>query len=354
MYQETSRSQKTINFWIFLCVFATGCGNAESHAVTDGRIQQTVVDGFEDVASARAQGYMLVPGGKYLHKSCVHALPEKATLSSNGNSSVIELADGSEQTVPSCGYAPVNAKNASRAATKGTVAPIPNNHDGWFEFSEATAPSNSGQAWFREIRADWDVPPDPVEDDFGSPVIFLFDSLQSNSWIIQPVLQWGDNGSFGGYYWTFASWFVDSSGDAWYSPPMTTQANNTIFGDVWSDTCSTAGRCNWHILAYDLDNLSQSTEADVDRNFIRETFNRADQGVLEGYDLDLCVGYPYATAAGFYNVTAWQPTAGNPNDQYEMYNSATWSASVWQNDCGERAVHVARGINLHFGGVGEF
>jgi hypothetical protein len=64
------------------------------------------------------------------------------------------------------------------------------------------------------FRAHWKVPSEPLTK--SSQVIFIFNGIQNSDWILQPVLQWGDNGKFGGGYWVVASWYV-SQGQAFHS-----------------------------------------------------------------------------------------------------------------------------------------
>lgn len=60
------------------------------------------------------------------------------------------------------------------------------------------------------ISSVWVVPPPPTNQ--GNQVLFLFPGIQSRSMILQPVLQWGDNGSGIGNNWGVASWYADGQG----------------------------------------------------------------------------------------------------------------------------------------------
>jgi hypothetical protein len=60
---------------------------------------------------------------------------------------------------------------------------------------------------------------------------YIFNGSQSSSMIYQPVLQWGNNGWFGGNYWCVASWYADSQGSAaFHSAPVTVNVGTELTG----------------------------------------------------------------------------------------------------------------------------
>src|SRR5208282_1418503 len=71
---------------------------------------------------------------------------------------------------------------------------------------------------YGKIAATWIVPPSPTSDD--GQILYFFPGLEDMSnviSIVQPVLQWGNNGIFGGRYWLVASWNCCINGTTWYS-----------------------------------------------------------------------------------------------------------------------------------------
>jgi hypothetical protein len=75
----------------------------------------------------------------------------------------------------------------------------------------------------------WLVPPAPATH--SGQLIYLFNGIQNSSMIYQPVLQWGNNGSFGGNYWCVASWYADSQGGvAFHSTPVNVNAGDQLTG----------------------------------------------------------------------------------------------------------------------------
>jgi hypothetical protein len=75
----------------------------------------------------------------------------------------------------------------------------------------------------------WVVPPAPASQ--SGQLIYIFNGIQNSSMIYQPVLQWGNNGWFGGNYWCVASWYADSQGGAaFHSTPVTVHTGDTLTG----------------------------------------------------------------------------------------------------------------------------
>ena len=99
------------------------------------------------------------------------------------------------------------------------------------------APLGSGwicYAWWNRANTitsfstTWAVPPDPATH---NGLVYIFNGIQSSSMIYQPVLQWGNNGWFGGNYWCVASWYADSQGGAaFHSAPVTVNVGTELTG----------------------------------------------------------------------------------------------------------------------------
>jgi hypothetical protein len=75
----------------------------------------------------------------------------------------------------------------------------------------------------------WAVPPAPATQ--SGQLIYLFNGIQNSTMIYQPVLQWGNNGSFGGNYWCVATWYADGqTGAAFHSTPVTVSSGDQLTG----------------------------------------------------------------------------------------------------------------------------
>ena len=78
----------------------------------------------------------------------------------------------------------------------------------------------------------WQVPPPPSVQDPGE-VVFLFNGIQNygaNFGILQPVLQWGVSAAGGGAYWSVASWYVTSGGQAFHTNLVRVNPDDTLIG----------------------------------------------------------------------------------------------------------------------------
>ena len=74
---------------------------------------------------------------------------------------------------------------------------------GWIAYAEWRNDSGSPVSLF---RATWTVPPAPLTQS-GQSVMY-FNGIQSDTYILQPVLQWGETALGGGNYWAVASWLA--------------------------------------------------------------------------------------------------------------------------------------------------
>src|ERR1051325_5829607 len=99
------------------------------------------------------------------------------------------------------------------------------------------------------LSATFPVPPPPPASPGAAPLIYFFPAAQTDggSTILQPVLQYGNNDTFGGNGWQIASWYLDCNGQSFHSQPMNVNAGDTITASMIS-TCS-GDLCTWTIAA---------------------------------------------------------------------------------------------------------
>jgi len=294
--------------------------------------------------------YMQPPGSRYLmHKSCAHEVPNEANIRHRPDGKVDVSEAGKVMTYEPCRHAMVRRGSAS--SRSGQVPGTTN--DGWNTWSEAVAPTGpTGHSWFSRIKGLWAVPADPSPSVFAQ-LTYLFNGLQSNSEIIQPVLQWGNNGSFGGGYWTFASWHVyyDNGGGAYYSPVKTTSTGHAIYGNTASTTCDSAGLCSWQITTRDITTdvgTTMSLTPGTTPNTIGEVFNRADQAVLEAYSVIYCSDYPPNGHTQFLGTDVYELSPDLIRN-VSVYSSCSWSASTGDGmTCGQSATLTSDGAILYY------
>jgi|HubBroStandDraft_1064217.scaffolds.fasta_scaffold17931_1 hypothetical protein len=147
---------------------------------------------------ALPKDYVITPGGPR-HKSFVHTVePNQAVTSINGQPHLVDMVSKSLIPLP-------------KVATPREE--IPALASGWITDASSSNDTGSPITFFQTT---WIVPKGPrtFTGDLFSPqgqVIFLFNGLQDNpeTYILQPVLQWGDSGYGGGKYWSIANWLVD-------------------------------------------------------------------------------------------------------------------------------------------------
>jgi hypothetical protein len=154
---------------------------------------------------------------------------------------------------------------------------------GWIAFTWWT---NDGNQPLTSFSTTWRVPEPPATD--ARQTIFLFNGLQNsgpNYGILQPVLQWGPSAAGGGSYWTVASWYVTSRGQAFHTPLQRVEPGQTLVGEMqlleaargkytWS--CELVGVPRTRLLLRNVAELKWSTES------------------LEAYNVERCSDYPAA------------------------------------------------------------
>jgi hypothetical protein len=109
---------------------------------------------------------------------------------------------------------------------KGIIKPALNS--GWITYG-----INAFTATY--FTTTWTVPTNPVGTD--NQLLYLFngmdDGILNNGHILQPVLQYGSNGAWGGYYWTIANWYASCQNcAAYYSGHTTVNQYTPIVGVI--------------------------------------------------------------------------------------------------------------------------
>ena len=138
-------------------------------------------------ALAAHPDYVLTPKGVFAHKTCVHALNEGDQVDPVGN---IRKKDGTIQAVTACAYPEIPTHAHEQGQSSG-VQPATDN--GWTEYAYWYAPSAVG-----EYANEFHVPAAPSY--FDGQLIYIFPGMQGGGAIIQTVIQYGNNGGWGGQY----------------------------------------------------------------------------------------------------------------------------------------------------------
>jgi len=255
--------------------------------------------------------YVITPFG-YFHPSCVLHVAEGETLLAKGR--VLQRADGSLENLQECQFPHYAVSGEIVAGATKVESPTIN---GWVESEGVTTSTSYG-----EIVADWVVPPAPTSN--ASQIVYFFPGLMDKNdevSIIQPVLQFGYNGDFGGNYWVIASWNCCPSNTADYSTPVDVNPGDTIQGTVKS-TCSagTESCSTWNITTADTATGGSTTLSNSPSE--GQTFNWAVGAVLEAYNITQCSNYPPNGGIFFYNVALY-------DYNFNHISSPAWSATDW-------------------------
>lgn len=220
-------------------------------------------------ANATDTGTVVTPAGR-LPRPCVQEVPNGAYVGRGGQ---VKRRDGSVYQLSQC--------ESAQTGLSGLQAPVNN---GWIESAHYNPGGN-----FHQITARWRVPYGPMGAYSGTQnVYFSFPGLQSASYIIQPVIQYGDNGAFGGTYWTAASWHCNSGSNCTHSTPINISYGDSIAGSVAASGCF-GGYCTWTITTTDVTTSTSTTYSVYDT----ESYFDAVGGAVEVYGLTSCSQYPY-------------------------------------------------------------
>ena len=190
---------------------------------------------------------------------------------------------------------------------------------GWITFANF----QSGTP-LKSFLTTWVVPGAPQTR--NGQLLYMFNGLQNSSMILQPVLQWGDNGAFGGDHWCVASWFADGQGGAAsYSSPVTVNVGDTLVGrmtrvgalggqpgPLW--TCEFVGIADSKLSIFTLDELLDCVQT------------------LECYSISRASDYPSSTDTRMRAIAITDADGTAP--------ALGWSAVDKVTDCGQHTVIV--------------
>jgi hypothetical protein len=169
----------------------------------------------------------------------------------------------------------------------------------------------------------WVVPPAPARQD--NQLIYLFNGMQDNpvSHILQPVLQWGVSPDGGGGNWEVASWFVDSSGNAFKTPLVAVNEGDSLVGlmtmtgqsgSTFNYTCEFAGLAGTTLTVSGANQLVNPVET------------------LECYGISDCADYPDTLFTSMRSIGVNTTTASL---------ALSFGATDNVTDCGQNAIVVS-------------
>jgi hypothetical protein len=254
-----------------------------------------------------ATDIVLTPGG-FRHRSLVHAVGEgealfamdrfvqKLDLSSNALIDMAEIAVLAPEEVPALG-------------------------SGWITY--AFWNNGTGKA-ITSFGTTWIVPDAPSAQD--GQTIFLFNGIENygqNFGILQPVLQWGTSAAGGGPYWSIASWYVTSGGQAFHTNLIPVNAGDTLIG-VMTLTGQSGGLFNYTSEFQGISGTSLPVQNIAELLWCNET--------LEAYSVNQCADYPASDMTVLASISI-ETGSFSPSLNWTPVNSI--------QDCGQHTVVVS-------------
>jgi hypothetical protein len=177
------------------------------------------------------------------------------------------------------------------------------------------------------FSTEWSVPSAPSTS--SGQTIFLFNGIQNTGTgygILQPVLQWGSSGAGGGAYWTVASWYVASSGQAFHTNLIRVDPGTKLQG-VMTQTSVAGALYNYSCTFQGIANTTLPVTNIAPLHWANET--------LECYGLTKCSDMP-AAAGTAMDAIEIRLGAAHPTLQWTPVDAVT--------NCGQHTV-VARNAN---------
>jgi len=265
-----------------------------------------------------ADGYVPVPGGLMLHKSCIHQIPKGFHIESDSENEIdaqrmlVNSRTGEVKVLAPCKYRPKLPDLNLQIYAMDT---------------HFTA---SGSNLMSTFNATFNAPGLPSNDQ--GQVVYFWPGFKSSEPtmgfpVLQPVLQYGTDSEGGGNYWCVRSWFVCGQwGMALVSPEVAVSPQDSVFSSMSYDKASST----WIIFANNTA-TSETTTLKVARTKIRNTDFKVAMLVLETImDEGDCSQYPSTTSVTFTDVTV------------NGVIPANWIPRMQMHDCNQN-VAVAQG-----------
>ncbi len=184
----------------------------------------------------------------------------------------------------------------------------------------------------------WVVPPAPIAED--GQVIFLFNGIQNETMIYQPVLQWGVSAAGGGNYWAVASWYADGQGGQAFHTDLVRVNPGDLLTGVMTLTGQSGGNFSYNCQFDGIANTSLPIQNVQQLTWCVET--------LEAYGIKGAPDYP---------VTFRVPMRAIDIKTGTTTPAVNWAPSNTVTDCGQHALVVDNSgsngeVDLCFGTVG--
>jgi len=249
---------------------------------------------------------VLTPGG-FRHPSLVHQVESgQALYAEAGRMRILDLSSKAFLELPEVAIGPEE---------------IPALGSGWIVYSYWNNGTGNSISSFSTA---WKVPPTPTTQ--KNQIIFLFNGIQNygeNFGILQPVLQWGSSAAGGGPYWSIASWYVTSKGQAFHTPLVKVGIGQTLLG-LMTLSGKSGTRFNYNSEFRGIPGTSLPVQNIAELLWCNET--------LEAYTLTQCSDYPSTDHTAFQEINI-QTGSVFPTLKWTPVNAVT--------DCGQHVVVIS-------------
>jgi hypothetical protein len=272
-------------------------------------------------AAIDGDDYQLTPFGR-LHRDCIVDVSDDEAVITNSDGDRVAADRRLPRRYNHCQHAAKDARGLNRTSG-GSRTP---NTNGWVESVDTTFTNSYGFSWFNKLSGAWSVPTAPTS--YVGQAIFLFPSLEpaAGTAILQPVLQYGVSAAGGGQFWSIASWYLSSTGNAFHSGLLNVGGISSVTGSVVASNCATNGQCDWQVkTSYRLGLTTVSTTLNTTA---LESFRLAQKAVLEVTGItNSCSQYPATTTTTFSNIVLTMPGPGTTNFN-DVTNIVPWQTHV--------------------------
>jgi hypothetical protein len=258
--------------------------------IASGMLSAQVGQSYRQLTAAHP-GWVQVPG-ELIRPDCIHQIPAgaKVNISDDPQAGDDVILNGEVIAhYDACPEEPIPTRH---------LGPDPGpTGNGWVEDSQWDVSLKKGDnvEW---IQGYWVVPSAPKTN---GALIYLFNGVEpqvnSGSWIMQPVLQYGVGHAGGGNYWAMASWLVGSK--AYFSTLTPVNTGDVLIGTT-QETGDAGGKLHYLIDAYD-DTTGSNSQLSVWSKGIQWAWAFA--GVLEAYGVKSCSDFPASGSVDFYGTS---------------------------------------------------
>jgi hypothetical protein len=329
--KSLSMPSRVASLLVVSSISALGCGGAPESSAEQSA--SALSSGAQPMSKAHATypDYVLTPNGVFAHKDCVHGIDPGDVVNDIGN---IQKRDGTVQVVATCGQ-PEIAAHASAQKAYPALQPAADN--GWTEAAVWNAPGAVGQ-----FESEFHVPAAP--SNYDGQLIYIFPGLQGGGAILQTVIQYGNNGSWGGEYWSMNTWAGgggEYGGNYYFGNAVSVNTGDEIHNNEqgFPNNCNANG-CMWEVLGVD----GQTGATSQYDTYINISWTQVLGLVIEVYGVDTCADYP-ATYDNGYNfwITGWSWSGTGP-----QWTPGPWSYWNFVETCGENITSNDNLVNLYY------